>query len=63
MKQILKEIQTGQFAQEWVAEHAAGKPRFTEFRKQAAAHPIEAVGEKLRSLMPWMRKSAPVKTA
>jgi ketol-acid reductoisomerase len=57
MRQILKEIQSGDFAREWVAEHAAGKPRFQEFRKKAAAHPIEAVGEKLRSLMPWMRKS------
>jgi len=55
MKTILDEIQSGTFAQEWVAEHAAGKPRFTEFRKKAAAHPIEAVGKKLRSLMPWMR--------
>jgi ketol-acid reductoisomerase len=55
MRQILKEIQAGQFAQEWVAEHAAGKPRFAEFRKKHAAHPIEAVGKKLRNLMPWMR--------
>jgi ketol-acid reductoisomerase len=55
MREILKEIQAGQFAQEWVAEHAAGKPRFVEFRKKHAAHPIEAVGKKLRNLMPWMR--------
>jgi ketol-acid reductoisomerase len=55
MREILKEIQAGQFAQEWVAEHAAGKPRFAEFRKKHAAHPIEAVGKKLRNLMPWMR--------
>ncbi len=58
MKQILTEIQNGQFAQEWVAEHAAGKPRFAEFRKKAAAHPIEEVGRKLRGLMPWMRMNA-----
>lgn len=63
MKQILTEIQSGQFAREWVAEHAAGKPRFQEFRKKHAAHPIEAVGATLRSLMPWMRKPEPVKTA
>jgi ketol-acid reductoisomerase len=55
MKKILSEIQKGEFAQEWVAEHAAGKPRFAEFRKTYAAHPIEAVGKKLRGLMPWMR--------
>ena len=55
MRDILKEIQSGAFAQEWVAEHAAGKPRFAEYRKRNAAHPIEAVGRKLRGLMPWMR--------
>jgi ketol-acid reductoisomerase len=67
MKQILTEIQSGQFAQEWVAEHAAGKPNFADFRKKAAAHPIEDVGRKLRNLMPWMRgadaKPEPVEAA
>ena len=67
MKTILAEIQSGAFAQEWVAEHAAGKPRFTEFRKKSAAHPIEAIGRKLRDLMPWMRsaqtKPEPVEAA
>lgn len=57
MREILKEIQSGKFATEWVAEHAAGKPRFAEFRRKSAAHPIEVVGEKLRALMPWMRKT------
>ena len=57
MRKILDEIQSGEFAQEWVAEHAAGKPRFAEFRKRNAAHPIETVGKKLRNLMPWMRAS------
>ena len=55
MKQILTEIQNGTFAQQWVAEHAAGKPAFVEYRKKHAAHPIEEVGRKLRGLMPWMR--------
>ena len=67
MKKILSEIQSGAFAQEWVAEHAAGKPRFIEFRKKSAAHPIEAVGRKLRGLMPWLRsgqtKPEPVEAA
>jgi ketol-acid reductoisomerase len=60
MREILKEIQSGEFAREWVAEHAAGKPRFTEFRKKGAAHLIERVGAQLRALMPWMRKTKPV---
>jgi ketol-acid reductoisomerase len=55
MKQILKEIQAGEFAQQWVAEHAAGKPSFNKFRENAAKHPIEAVGAKLRTLMPWFQ--------
>jgi len=67
MRQILTEIQDGTFAQQWVAEHAAGKPRFAEFRKKHAAHPVEAVGRKLRGLMPWMRanqtKPEPVEAA
>jgi ketol-acid reductoisomerase len=63
MREILGEIQRGEFAQEWVAEHAAGKPQFAQFRKQHAAHPIEAVGRKLRGLMPWMRAGAQAPTA
>src|ERR1700693_5693367 len=59
MREFLAEIRSGVFAQEWVAEHAAGKPRFAEFRRQGAAHPIEEVGRKLRALMPWLRKDSP----
>jgi ketol-acid reductoisomerase len=55
MRAILADIQSGAFAREWVAEHAAGKPRFNRFRANWAAHPIEEVGKKLRALMPWMR--------
>ena len=54
MRKILEEIRSGAFAQEWVAEHAAGKPRFTEFRKKGQAHPLEAIGRRLRAMMPWM---------
>jgi ketol-acid reductoisomerase len=55
MKEILKEIQSGAFAQQWVAEHAAGKPSFNKFRENASKHPIEKVGAKLRTLMPWFQ--------
>jgi ketol-acid reductoisomerase len=55
MKALLCEIQNGAFAQEWVSEHAAGKPSFRTFRNRAAFHPIEDVGLKLRALMPWMQ--------
>jgi ketol-acid reductoisomerase len=55
MKTILTEIQSGNFAKQWVAEHAAGKPNFTNYKAAAAKHPIEAVGSKLRTLMPWFQ--------
>jgi ketol-acid reductoisomerase len=54
MRKILGEIQSGAFAQEWVAEHAAGKPSFRAFRAKAAQHEIEHVGTELRGLMPWL---------
>jgi ketol-acid reductoisomerase len=59
MRAILAEIQSGAFAQEWVAEHAAGRPRFNEYKRKTDAHPIEHVGTTLRSLMPWMREKTP----
>ncbi len=58
MRQILSEIRKGEFAQEWVAEHAAGKPHFNDYKHESDAHPIERVGERLRGLMPWMRESS-----
>ncbi|HOJ50507.1 MAG TPA: ketol-acid reductoisomerase [Spirochaetota bacterium] len=56
MKKILKEIQTGEFAREWIAENIAGRAKFLAIRRLEAEHPIEKVGEKLRSLMPWLQK-------
>src|SRR5476649_1761798 len=58
MRKILGEIQSGAFAQQWVAEHAAGKPSFNAFREKASAHQVEEVGAKLRTLMPWLRDAA-----
>src|SRR3990167_4764897 len=55
MKRILKEIQSGQFAREWMAENETGGKRFPEMRAQAAKHPIEEVGGKLREMMPWIK--------
>ncbi|MBF0484215.1 MAG: ketol-acid reductoisomerase [Candidatus Omnitrophica bacterium] len=54
MKKILKEIQTGKFAKEWIKENQNGRPKFNKYRAASAKHPIEAVGKKLRSMMPWM---------
>ena len=57
MKKILTEIQSGQFTKEWMDEHKSGQTKFKLMRKQQADHPIEAVGEKLRTLMPWIAES------
>lgn len=55
MKRILTEIQSGEFAREWVAENETGGKRFPELRAKAAQHPIEKVGEQLRAMMPWIK--------
>jgi ketol-acid reductoisomerase len=54
MRRILSEIQTGEFAREWIAEDDAGRPNFTKWREQSAAHPIEETGKKLRGMMSWV---------
>ncbi len=57
MKKILTEIQSGEFAREWMDENASGGKRFPELRDQARKHPIEEVGERLRSMMSWIGES------
>jgi ketol-acid reductoisomerase len=54
MKQILKEIQTGEFAKEWLLENRVGKPRFNAIAKRQAKHEIEEVGKRLRGMMSWI---------
>jgi ketol-acid reductoisomerase len=54
MKAILADIQSGKFADEWITEYRCGLPHFRELRKEAAKHPVEEVGAKLRGLMPWL---------
>jgi ketol-acid reductoisomerase len=56
MKKILSEIQTGQFAKEWVLENQANRPVYNALLAKGEAHPIEAVGAKLRAMMPWLKK-------
>ncbi|MCW5892677.1 MAG: ketol-acid reductoisomerase [bacterium] len=55
MGQILDEIQSGKFADEWITEYRCGMPHFRELRQEQSKHPIEGVGEKLRGLMPWLK--------
>ncbi|SRR5579884_1035775 len=56
MKKILNEIQSGQFAKEWILENRARRPVFNALAKKGEGHPIEQVGERLRAMMPWLKK-------
>ena len=56
MKSILKEIQSGMFAKEWVKEYQAGLPKYNKLLEDGEKHPIEETGQRLRSLMPWIPK-------
>jgi ketol-acid reductoisomerase len=63
MKRVLADIQQGKFARDWVLENKAGQASFKATRANAAAHPIEEVGAKLRAMMPWIAKNKLVDTA
>jgi ketol-acid reductoisomerase len=54
MREVLAEIQSGDFAREWIAENRAGAENFNRLREEAAGHQIESVGKDLRSMMPWI---------
>ncbi len=56
MRRILEEIQSGKFAKEWILECRANKPVFNALTKKGEDHPIEEIGQKLRAMMPWLKK-------
>ena len=56
MMQILAEIQDGSFATRWILENQAGRSSFYRLREMEQSHQIEAVGKKLRGMMPWLKK-------
>jgi ketol-acid reductoisomerase len=56
MQKILKEIQTGKFAREWMRENKNGRGNLDQFRKDSEDHKIEKVGKSLRDMMSWMQK-------
>jgi ketol-acid reductoisomerase len=56
MKEILSEIQTGQFAREFILENQSGGLQFSALRRRGEEHPMEAVGARLRELMPWLKE-------
>ena len=57
MKEVLKDIQSGKFAKQWMDENKNGQKNFLKMRKELSEHPIEKVGKKLRDLMPWIGKN------
>ena len=56
MRKILDEIQSGEFAKEWLLENKVNRPAFNAMRRQQAEHPIEEVGARLRDMMSWLKK-------
>lgn len=63
MKQLLTEIQSGAFADEWMAENEAGKPHFKQLEAESLNHPIESIGKELRAMMPWLQQNKLVNKA
>jgi ketol-acid reductoisomerase len=55
MRQLLKEIQDGTWAKNWLLENQVGRPNFNALRRREAEHPIEQVGKRLRAMMPWLQ--------
>ncbi len=54
LRQILTEIQNGEFAKRWILENQAGRPAFLAMRRREQEHPIEKIGKQLRSMMSWL---------
>jgi ketol-acid reductoisomerase len=54
MRRLLADIQSGEFAKEWIAENRAGAENFQRLRDEAAGHQVEQVGRELRKMMPWI---------
>jgi ketol-acid reductoisomerase len=57
MQQILKEVQDGSFAREWLSEHSAGQPNMKRMRDDIKKHSIEKVGSELRGMMTWVKET------
>lgn len=56
MRDILKDVQDGTFAKEWLAEYADGQPNMNRLREETKNHQIEKVGVKLREMMSWVKE-------
>ncbi|HMO30084.1 MAG TPA: ketol-acid reductoisomerase, partial [Enterovirga sp.] len=63
MKRVLTDIQSGTFTRNWMLENKVNQTSFKATRARNNAHPIEQVGERLRSMMPWIKEKALVDKA
>jgi ketol-acid reductoisomerase len=54
MEKVLKQIQSGEFAREWIAENDEGLHKFKQMRAENTEHGVEIVGKELRDMMPWL---------
>lgn len=63
MRKLLTDIQSGRFADEWMAECGSGKSNFKQLEEEGIKHPIETVGARLRSMMPWLKERTLVNRA
>jgi ketol-acid reductoisomerase len=58
MQTILEEIQTGEFAREWIVENQAGQPKFKALREKNINHPITKIGKEIRAMMGWLNNES-----
>jgi ketol-acid reductoisomerase len=63
MREVLARIQSGEYARDFILENRAGAPTLLSRRRMTAEHEIEVVGEKLRAMMPWIKKNRLVDTS
>ena len=63
MRECLARIQSGEYARDFILENRAGAPTLNARRRLLAEHDIEKVGEKLRAMMPWIKKNKLVDTS
>jgi len=55
MKDVLAEVQSGEFAREWILENVVGRPVYNALTRQSEDHLIESIGKNMRSMMPWLK--------
>ena len=57
MREALRQIQSGEFAREWIAENDEGLPRYKRLQKENLDHPVEEIGRELRAMMPFLKST------